>query len=143
LEYQAIRRHILCFGQRVGAVVLALALLSGCHDTVVAPEVLVPEGVPMIPPTIYQSWWAEVAACAGRTGDVARVRWFEVPNTDFFIYRGVAYDGYWWEYHHTIFLAGNLRLDSFTVRHEMLHDLLNTGDHPSEYFGTRCGSLVN
>ncbi len=31
----------------------------------------------------YQSWWAEVEACAQTTGDFGRVRWFMVPHDSF------------------------------------------------------------
>ena len=96
----------------------------------------------MAPLDSYATWWRATEDCSGLAGDLARIRWFVVPETDSFVYRGDLYDGYWWDQVHWITLASARVADGAIVRHEMLHDLLGRGDHPAEYFQRRCGTIV-
>jgi hypothetical protein len=41
-----------------------------------------------------------------------------------------------------VVLASPFIDDPGVVRHEMLHDLLNRGDHPAEYFQGKCAGVV-
>ena len=77
--------------------------------------------------------------CAGRTSNIAGVRWFVAPDVWL---DGEWYRGYWWENGNRILLAQHAVSDGRTVRHEMLHAILQRGDHPAEYFGNRCGGEV-
>ena len=125
----------------VAPLLLVASVAVGCHDSL-APATLPSGSVPMIAPETYARWWAETEACSGRKGTIKRVNWYMVPNSDFFWYGGETYDGYWFRYHHQIILASASIPDSNVVRHEMLHDLLDDGNHPAEFFQKRCGGVV-
>jgi hypothetical protein len=97
------------------------------------------------PPAIFAEWWHEVERCSGVTGDVGRIAWYVVPceagETGFRC--EATPDGLCageWRAPHLIKLAGPNRIfpegyvdDAFTVKHEMLHDLLGTADHPTAF----------
>jgi hypothetical protein len=70
------------------------------------------------------------------------VRWYVVPNSDYFVVDGKQYDGMWYSHFHYITLASAYLSSGLVVRHEMLHDLLDRTDHPPEYFRDRCAGLV-
>ena len=111
---------------------LPLALLAGCLDS------FAPAGaVEFTPPTVYEPWWSAIEACAGLWAGFDRVEWYEVPGVD---YPCPAYEGRcdgWWQPRHTIYLAHRWRNDRQLVEHEMLHDLLQRGDHPPVF--QACG----
>ncbi|HYK81603.1 MAG TPA: hypothetical protein VEU55_00540 [Gemmatimonadales bacterium] len=89
------------------------------------------------PPAVYRTWWAEIAACAGLSGDFAAIDWYQVVGTS---YSCPAYEGScsgWWQPPHTIYLAAAWVNDRQLVEHEMLHDLLQRGDHPPVF--QACG----
>ena len=137
-------RRGLAFGMRHRSMlVLLVVLLAGCTDRlIVAPPELPAGAMEFTPMAAYQTWWQETERCSGQTGDLTRVHWFVVPNSGFFTYRGQEYDGYWWSDIHWIVLASAYQADGPTVRHEMLHDLLNRGDHPASYFQEKCAGVV-
>ena len=114
---------------------LCLLLLLGCLDT------FAPAGaVEFAPPAAYGTWWAEIESCAGISGDFATIEWYEVPGSS---YSCPAYDGEcagWWQPPHTIYLAETRVHDRLLVEHEMLHDLLQRGDHPPVF--QTCGVAV-
>ena len=111
---------------------LPLALLAGCLDS------FAPAGaVEFTPPTVYETWWSAIEACAGLWGTFDRVEWYDVPGAD---YPCPAYEGLcdgWWQPPHSIYLAHRWRNDRQLVEHEMLHDLLQRGDHPPVF--QACG----
>ena len=118
-----------------------LVTLGSCRDVVVLPPELPQSAQPLTPLDMYATWWQATEDCAGVSGQMSRVRWFVVPESDSFVYRGDRYDGYWWQVH-WITLASARVDDAAIVRHEMLHDLLGRGDHPAEYFQRRCAGIV-
>ncbi len=99
-------------------------VLLGCLDA------FAPAGaVPFTPHAVYRVWWAEVESCAGIQGDFDRVEWYEVPGSS---YSCPAYEGQcdgWWRSPHTIYMAQGLLYNRRLAEHEMLHDLLQRGDH--------------
>lgn len=83
-------------------------------------------------------------ACSGRTGDFDEISWYYVPNaTVFRIGSGSNAMGYWQPYHRSITLAGLRMNHAYLVRHESLHAILRTRDHPPEYFVEKCGGLLS
>ena len=88
----------------------------------------------MNPSNAYWSWWQQTEQCSGITGDMNRIQWFVVPS---YFQSPKGETGGYWEPAHTIYLAGMFTDDSIMVRHEMLHDLLQTGDHPAAF--DTCG----
>ena len=118
-------------------------MAAGCSDrpTIFSPEGVIAGAVSFTAPDVYAQWWRDTEACSGRTGDYTRVQWYVVPHSSWFEFRGGQYNGYWWETH-DIVLAEHWIDQPGVVRHEMLHDLLNTGEHPAEYFQNRCAAVV-
>ena len=111
---------------------LLVLLFLGCLDSF-APT----DATWFAPPAVYQSWWAAVESCSGITGDFERVEWYSVPGST---YPCPAYDGQcegWWRPPHTIYMARDLLTDRRLAEHEMLHDLLQRGDHPPVF--QTCG----
>jgi hypothetical protein len=92
----------------------------------------------------YASWWHEAQECSGLTGDLQQVDWFVVPAD--------GDGGFWcedgpdhtcageWVAPHAIYLAGpgkaypqGYAVDEWTVKHEMLHDLVGQPGHPDVF----------
>jgi hypothetical protein len=123
---------------------LGLAALSSC-DLSTEPAEPLPDGVVRLDPlpASYQTWWHEVEECSGKTGDFSAIAWYYIPNVHWFT---VGSDpnvlGYWQPYRHSITLAGLHINDAYLVRHEALHAILHTIDHPPEYFEQKCASAV-
>jgi hypothetical protein len=126
---------------RLLAVALALQFVGGCRDVTGLPLPVDAVRMDSIPDE-YRTWWSQVEACSGRRRFFGWVRWYYVPNASYFTYRGIAYDGYWLSHPDRIVVAEALMNDAVLLRHEMLHAVLQDGDHPSEYFDRRCGTLV-
>jgi len=121
--------------------VFVFAGFWNCHS----PTEPLPGGaVPLSPPPAsYRTWWQEVEACSGRIGNFEAISWYYVPNVGVFTAgTNPNVDGYWQPYHHSITLAGFKVNDAYLVRHEELHAILQTADHPAEYFVNKCGSIV-
>jgi len=94
------------------------------------------------PPPVYPVLWQGVELCSGLTGDFRRVHWFVVPQSPFPC--GEIECVGLWKTPHDVYLGAAVVNDSlnryFTVRHEMLHDLLHGGyDHPPVF--EQCGLI--
>lgn len=104
---------------------IPILLLIGCLDT------FAPAGaVEWSPPQVYRTWWAEIENCAGIWADFDRVDWYQVPGSS---YPCPAYEGRcegWWQPPHTIYMAQDQTSNRVLAEHEMLHELLQRGDHP-------------
>jgi hypothetical protein len=124
---------------------LTLAALSSCdRSTAPLPAALVDDAVSLEPtPANYQIWWHEVEACSGKLGNFNAIAWYYVPNVNWFT-MGAAPTvlGFWQPSRHSITLAGLQINNAYLVRHEALHVILNTVDHPPEYFHQKCASAV-
>lgn len=115
---------------------VAVAATSGCRDPFAPP----PGSRAFDPPPVYRTLWQEVEDCSGLHGDFDRVRWFVFPQS--FFWCGDETCAGVWHVPHDIYLSEVAQSDSgghyFTVRHEMLHDLLAGGaDHPPVF--STCG----
>lgn len=126
--------------------VFLLAALSASVTTDCrSPTEPLPSGaVPLDPPPdIYRTWWQEVEACSGRTGDFDAISWYYVPNVGAFrVGSDSNVAGYWQPYHHSITIAGFGMNDAMLIRHEELHAILQTTEHSAEYFVQKCGSII-
>lgn len=95
--------------------------------------------VPLATPILYRSWWQIVEQCSGRKRPIDAVRWYHVKPGELTI-RGETAAGAWFvDGNRIVLTAGTLR-EGPLVRHEMLHAILETGDHPKEFFQQRCGA---
>ncbi len=89
----------------------------------------------ILPDLAYRAWWNELQSCSGATADYNRLRFFEVVSplsagdSQFPCGRGFSCNGMW-ERPHDISLAPAFVNSRRLVKHEMLHDLLATVEHP-------------
>lgn len=122
---------------------LLIAGSAGCAEPT-APPSFATEGFDarqFKPGSQYELWWGEVSECAGRTGDLSAVRFFEVlsplssSGQQFACFDGRFCSGAW-EPPDEIYLASGSLMVEQTVKHEMLHALLQDRDHGSVLF--RC-----
>ncbi len=124
---------------RLVCALLGGAAAAGCD---VATEPALAGTEMLTPPGAFAQWWQDVERCSGVTGELGRVTWYIVPCQEGEAgFRCEATPGGLcageWRSPHTIELAGPNRFfpdgyvdDEWTVKHEMLHDLLGTADHP-------------
>ena len=134
------QNRVMSCGLLLAAVILVGVATDAC-EVATAP----PGASSLAPPPAFAEWWAEVEQCSGRTGAFERVAWYVAPCT-------MGQDGFpcdvtpnglcagEWRAPHTIVLGGPNRFfpdgyvdDEWTVKHEMLHDLLGTPEHPVEF----------
>jgi hypothetical protein len=121
----------------------SVAGVTSCRDPVV-PEQYFPRGaIPLQPvPDVYATWWSETEACSGRKGNFRAVSFYVVPGAEGWRWGNSTIEGSWVELGNRI-TVGELRaMRARILRHEMLHAILRTGEHPEEYFVTRCGDIV-
>jgi hypothetical protein len=117
------------------------AAVSGCEVATAPPSGARPLNV--LPG--YATWWSEVEACSRLTGDLRRVDFYQVPpdSTDGGFScpdgPGGRCAGEWAE-PHDVYLAGpspvyptGYAADEWTVKHEMLHDLVGRPGHPQQF----------
>lgn len=109
------------------------------------PTAPLPDGaVPFAPnPQLTAIWWRQVEECSGRRGDLARIRFYIVPQAQSFEWESVDAIGLWMERGNRIVLASEFAFRDRNVRHEMLHALIRLPGHPREFFKVRCGALVD
>jgi len=86
----------------------------------------------MMPPEIYSVWWSESETCADQRRDMKHVVWFTVAADSFLTRKGWAI-GYW-SGEHKIYLTERRKLSMGLVKHEMLHEIIHQGEHPSPPF---------
>lgn len=89
----------------------------------------------------FSAAWSAVEECSGLTGRREAVAVFSVPG-DFIMLDGRAVLAYWSPASNAIYVAQFYVTSDPVLRHEILHALLRSGDHPPEYFEEKCGALV-
>jgi hypothetical protein len=82
-------------------------------------------------------------ACSGLSRSMDSVSWFATRTRLSDPRTGQAITGYWSQPNNRIVLAGARKLDGETVRHESLHALLRTLDHPRAQFLEKCAGVVD
>ena len=81
------------------------------------------------PPPQYASWWQEAQACTGRRASMRSTHfWTALGFLNYPSETGL------WSAPHDIYVLTVDRLDRNVVIHEMVHDLLQRGDHDSSCF---------
>ena len=126
---------------RSGFLVASLLGLCACWDLV--DPLLPPGSQPFSPPVVYARWWAMTEACSGRSGSIESVSWFQVPGTLSDPEGGEDVAGYWSLASNRIVLTEENKLNGGTVRHEMLHALLQQPNHPRTAFLGDCAGVVD
>lgn len=95
--------------------------------------------VPMPLPPEFRVWWEALESCSGHRARFDDVRWFQTSELSI---RGETAFGAWFPVGNRIALLGSGDFTGSIVRHEMLHAILQDGDHPSRFFESRCGDFV-
>ncbi len=91
---------------------------------------------PFTPPVaLYAVWWDRMETCAHVSAPLDEIEWYQVPGNQFATPQGPRWG--WWDPPHEIYIAVTHITDELLVEHEMLHDLLQTGDHPAAF--ETCG----
>jgi len=124
-------------------VFLLALLLAGCHNPL-APwqEIDLSKAVKIDPSAQYISWWDELEACSGLSGDVHAVAFYVVPNDTIIQVGNESYWGYWIKSGNKIVLAEKWAASEKLVKHEEMHALLQSPLHPQAYFNGPCGDLT-
>ena len=122
-------------------VVVALLPLTLACDPPTAPEVP-GSAVRFDAPARYALWWRVTQACSGRTGDLGAVTWYYMRNTRTLSWQGQRVDAYWIGDPDRVVIADSMRNDGPTIRHEMLHVLLQRNGHPRDAYLESCGGVV-
>jgi hypothetical protein len=92
---------------------------------------------PLAPPRVYRTWWTEVSACTGVSAPFERVHWYEARHL---INRDTGRDHVGaWKPPHSIYIHSHYLLYMEGVKHEMVHELLQTRDHSSDAFLSCAG----
>lgn len=127
------------FGRRAACLVATLWVSACAIETSFSP----PQGTQRFePPAAYRIAWQQVEDCSGLRGNFDRVRWFLIPQPTFDCLdsdcNGLL------KTPHDIYLSERAAVDSvggyWTVRHEILHDLLGgVPGHPEAF--RICGLL--
>ena len=119
--------------------VVGSQVIAACNDlTAPFPS----NAVEITPPAPYARWWAMTESCSGLSGDMSAVHFYAVPEPLVAV-GDSSYAGYWRQKGNRIALAEPYVTDGAVVRHEMLHQLLQRGDHPRPDFVDRCGGIVS
>ena len=84
----------------------------------------------------YAIWYAEVERCSVVQGDFSGVT-FYISKAH--LHNNRTFDGYWEQASRSIVLRTDW--DEIAAKHEIMHDLLRTTQHPLYYFKGRCGDL--
>lgn len=102
----------------------------------------VPGATKMVIVPEYVTYWSDVEQCSGVTGDMHTVTIYQVLNTDVVTVpvdgTTITAQGVWLRHGNRIVMAGLFAGDPKLMKHEMLHALLQRGDHPTAYFVDRC-----
>ena len=120
---------------------LMVACLAATACTVFPGSDFPESARPFVPPPQFRVWWEVVEACSGRRAPFDAVSWFQVPVGELAI-RGETAAGAWFVFGNRIAIVNTWLTGGGLVRHEMLHAILETGDHPKEYFQQKCADVV-
>ena len=116
------------------AFIFATAVVSvGCEGYTLS----VTNKEPFQPLPIYTEWWAANESCSSRTADLTRIEWYTATSIvgDDIVARGV------WTPPHQIILVRGYEEDEVTVRHEMMHDLLDGDPEHTSSLWASCGLI--
>jgi hypothetical protein len=116
--------------------------LTFCDNPVAVAPPLPPNAELFSPPTIYSTWWNMTEACSGLTGSLAAITWYKTSDALGNNANGEPVIGYWSAKGSRIVLTDDVVLDGRTVRHEMLHALLQRDGHPRAQFLGKCAGTV-
>lgn len=127
-------------GAALALVTLTVGAGAACSDITEVP--LPPGSRLVVPPPVYRHWWHMTQACAALPGNFDSIEWYVVPGATTIRHDGRDVSGYWSSVGNRIVMAEEVWLSGSLVRHEMLHALLRSGEHPRSEYLERCGGVV-
>lgn len=95
------------------------------------------------PPPVYSTWWNMTQACSRLTGSLSAVTWYSTDEVVHDVSTGDVIAGYWVGGSNRIVLNSQVKMDGGTVRHEMLHALIQRSGHPRNQFLGNCAGTVD
>jgi hypothetical protein len=105
-------------------------VLSACRSTL-APA----DRMPIVPPLEYRVWWDATRTCVGMPdADFEMIRWWSATD----VLAENLMSGLWVAPHDIYIRPDKLDAEG-VIRHEMVHDLLQRGDHESSFYGLCVG----
>lgn len=114
-----------------------LCLLAAC-ESFTAPS----DAKPYDPPPVFRELWARMEQCSGLSGNFDRVRWFVTDGP--LTLDGASRAGVWTE-PHNIYMLDSYIVDAYrdyvAVRHEMVHDLTQSGNHGPQFAACDAASV--
>jgi hypothetical protein len=127
------------------AMLLAVFVVSAAACSVVG-QLIEPGTQPPVagaqryrPPARYATFWKTLEGCARRKGDFSSITWFKAPVV---FVDGVDYQAYWFRKWNRVVLRSDKVDDDVLIKHEMMHALVQTSDHPLAFFDGPCGKLI-
>jgi hypothetical protein len=127
-------------------VIVCLAMASfvttGCDFITDSSNTLDPQARALVPPARFETMWRTVQACTGLRGEFSSLEFYSVPSG--YRVNGKLVDGFWENrgWHQRIYLTNGLAATPETVRHEMVHALIQTAQHTRRDFVENCGGIV-
>lgn len=120
--------------------VVLLVAITACGAPLGPMEPLPSSAIAFDPPEEYLTWWRLTEACSGRTHQPEGIQWYVVPAASSFATLNGSLTAQWSRGSDgaRIVISGAYQSSEMVVRHEMLHALLDRGDHPPQYFVDRC-----
>jgi hypothetical protein len=125
----------------VAVVVASLGIVACGGGSVDAP--LPSDAEQFSPPAVYTTWWNMTRACSGLDGSLGAVTWYKTTAQQFDPRTGEPVVGRWTPGSNRIVMSADAVLLGGSVRHEMLHALLNKSGHPRSEFLGDCGGTVD
>jgi hypothetical protein len=120
-------------------VVALFALACGGGGIMGGSGTPVPGAVPFYNPAVFAEAWTTMESCSGLTGDLSKVSFFTAPHITV---GGQDFSGYWFQATNQIVVLDSVKANQNLIYHEMMHALLQRGDHPTQYFNGSCGDLM-
>jgi hypothetical protein len=119
-----------------------LAGLAACTDGKLYPDF--PMGAVNIQPLeVYERWWAMTEQCSGLQGDFHHVLFYQIPGASAFDFRRYRHVPAIWMEDDRIIIAESSLRSGQVVRHEMLHSLMQKGQHDRSEFAQQCAGIVD
>jgi hypothetical protein len=117
--------------QTLLAAVAATAVLNGCAWS---PE----QSVSFEPPAAYAAVYELATHCAGGRSDFERIEWAWVQGENYPCPSVSGLCNAYWNTNHQIYIASGDLDDLRVIHHELLHDIINSGEHPAAPFSRPC-----
>lgn len=86
--------------------------------------------------------WTDLEKCSGITRSWQEPTYYVLMGKSEIIVDGKSYWGYWMQDGNKIILVEPRATDTQLLRHEQMHALLQSGEHPAQYFNGVCGDLT-